>query len=87
MPKKSKSITFSLTHPASQHGEPVGLQGDVVLSRPRAIELFMEQHGITRDQLAEITGRSPATVRGWFSGRTIEPQAITALWQYQLRHP
>lgn len=83
------TTTITLNHPASKFGLPVFVRDGQALSQSEGINDWMKERGLTKEDVATITGRSQATVRGWLygkagGGRPIDAAALNALNQ---RHP
>lgn len=83
------STTITLNHPASQFGLPVFVRDGQALSQSEGLADWMKERNLEKSDVAVITGRSQATVRGWLygragGGRPIDAAALNALNQ---RHP
>lgn len=65
--------------PPAQHGFPVFIEGRRVIPPAEALPRVLETLKIDRDTLAELTGKTRRTVDGWFSGRTVPPEAMNVI--------
>lgn len=77
----------SLDHAASKFGMPVFVRDGQELSQSEGLGDWMKERELDRSDVARITNRSEATVRGWLYGRSgggrpMDAAAMNALSQH-----
>lgn len=85
--KLKYTTIITLDHPASEFGMPVFVRDGQALDQNEGLNDWMKEREIDKEAVAAITGRSPATVRGWLygragGGRPIDARALNALNQH-----